>query len=52
MECIFYKCYELKSLDLSNWHVSNCEKKNMMFYDCPLVGKYRQDGEKLLVLTK
>ena len=34
MEGIFYQCYELEYLDLSNWDTTNVTNMNYMFYEC------------------
>ena len=34
MQGIFYQCYELEYLDLSNWDTTNVTNMNYMFYEC------------------
>ena len=34
MACMFYKCKNLKKLDLSKWNVSKCIDFNEMFFGC------------------
>ena len=43
---MFYKCNSLKSIDVSNWDVSNVKDMHSMFKNCNF--DYKKEGNKLI----
>lgn len=52
MQSMFYKCYNLKTLDLSNFDTSNTNDMIQMFFDCiSLTTIYGGDWAKMTALN-